>query len=363
MTGSTGGHFRSCKHVLGALQFGAVTWIVLNQFRDHLGLHAGDHFGLVAKGYIGAGLFFMASGYLLGDKLLSLPSGGWAGYRSLLWQRLTFTYPLHLIVLLGLAGAIFVSGAAVAPFHQGSFRFADLPANLLLIQAWGPVRTDGWNFPSWLVSADWFAFLVLPLVGAFALKSRSVVQPIAVGIGGFIGLYIATGAVGVLFTDMTTRVGALQALPAILLGVGLWRLQRERPLSVKVGLGLAILAASWIAAAASLRLTDLVIWPAFAPLIVGLAAAGDPQSAPLVSRALGWLGRIALAMQLTYLPVEMAYFRAVHLIDPNPEGLRAWLVLAGVFPIILAGAAVAYHAIQHPIWLQARQRLARPIRP
>ena len=35
---------------LVGLQFVALAWVVLNQFRFHLNLHAGDHSGLVFKG-------------------------------------------------------------------------------------------------------------------------------------------------------------------------------------------------------------------------------------------------------------------------------------------------------------------------
>ena len=51
--------------ILGA-QFVAIAWVVLNQFRGHLGLEAGAKSGLVAKGYLGAALFFVLSGYLSG---------------------------------------------------------------------------------------------------------------------------------------------------------------------------------------------------------------------------------------------------------------------------------------------------------
>lgn len=331
---------------LAAAQFPAAGWVVLNQFRDHLGLEAGAKYGLVAKGYLGAALFFVLGGFLVCRHYDQLRRSGRFRYGAFLWQRISFTYPLHLAVLAITIGMLALGAILGEPAHHASFKLWDLPANLLLVQGWGAVATDTWNFPSWLISAEWFAYLIFPATAWIALRGlRWNALAVSALIALFAMMFLLAGRMGILFTDMTTRIGALQTVPAFLLGAALWRLNHAHTLPPVVG----------AAVAASLRLSDLVIWPAFAPLVFGLAqlhaAAGSPWNAPMAH-----LGRICTAMVLVYLPVDILYFRAVHLLLGTPHGLRAWLVLLGVFPAILLAAAVAYHGLQRPAWLWLRAR-------
>ena len=334
---------------LVGLQFVAIAWVVLNQFRFHLGLEAGARSGLVAKGYIGAGLFLVVGGFLVARHYDQLRRTGHFRYGSFLWRRLSFTYPLHLMIISGMAASLALRGVFGGPSHRASFDLSDLPANLLFVQAWGAVSSDSWNFPSWLVSAEWFAYLVFPLTAWIALKGlRSTALAIATSIALFGLLFVAAAKMGVLFTDMTAQIGAFQAIPAFLLGAGLWRLRAQLTLPKASAAALVLSAAAWLIASALLRFSDLVIWPAFAPLVFGLAHFGDAASR--LGTWLRCLGRLSAAMVLVYLPVDIAYFRAGHLLLGEPRGLAAWALLLGVFPAILLASVAAYHLIQRPVW-------------
>jgi len=336
---------------LAGLQFVAIAWIVLNQFRDHLGLEAGAKSGLVAKGYVGAGLFFVVSGFLLCRQFVELRESGRFRYGSFLWRRLAFLYPLHVVILAAMAASLALGSIVGEPIHGASFQVRDLPANLLLIQAWGVLRTDSWNFPSWLISADWFAYLLFPLIAWVALRGlRSKVLALAVPMALFVVLFLSAQTQGILFTDMTTRIGALQTVPAVLLGAALWRLDRDLKLPRKTAAVLAVGAFGWIGLAASLRLSDLVIWPTFGPLVLGVAATADARINPLASSGLRYLGRISISMLLVYLPVDIAYFRVAQLLWRAPRGVEAWIMWSGVFPVILLAAVIAYHGFQCPLW-------------
>jgi peptidoglycan/LPS O-acetylase OafA/YrhL len=337
---------------LGALQFVAIAWIVLNQFRFHLGLEAGARSGLVAKGYIGAGLFLVVGGFLVCRRYDQLRRAGRLRYGSFLWRRLSFTYPLHLLVIVAMATFLALGDVFGGPLHRASFNLSDLPANVLFIQAWGAVATDSWNFPSWLVSAEWFTCLMFPPIAWVALKglrwaSLAVAIPIALFVLGF----ALASRMGVLFTDMTARIGAIQALPAFLLGAGLWRLRVRYELTLLRGAAISFAALVWIVAAALLRLSDLVIWPAFAPLVFGVTHLAASPSLFGDWRPLHYLGRISVAMLLVYLPVDIAYFRVGRLLLGEPQGFVAWALLAGVFPAIVFAAMAAHHLVQRPLWV------------
>lgn len=339
---------------LMALQFFAVGWVVLNQFREHLGLEVGARSGLVAKGYLGAGLFFVVGGYLVCGQW-TRPGGTWARrYGSLLWGRLAFIYPLHVLILVVMVAAMALRLGQ--PLHRTSFPPGDLLGNLLLVQAWGVVKTDSWNFPSWLISAEWFAALIFPATAWVALRAvRASALALAMSLALFAAMFLVAQTKAVLFTDMTTQVGALQTIPAYLLGAALWRLDGERSLSQGAAVALATVAVAWIAVGASLRVSDLLIWPAFGPLVFGVAQATRSAKRSRYRRPLAYLGGLAVAVLLIYLPVDIAYFRVGHMLFGAVHGAPAWLLWSGVFPAIVITAVVVHQFIQQPIWLWLRR--------
>lgn len=351
---------------LRALSFFALAWVVLNQFRDHLGLHAGTSFGVVGKGYLGASLFFVLTGFTTCSEYVRLRADGRFNYPSFLWRRLITFYPLHLVTLVAM-GVLFVIGGAMAvTLKQAAFNPADLPANLLLVHAWGVLPTVSWNFPSWLVSALWFALLTFPVTAWLALK---FLRPTAVAVAAplllFVVGYEVASSRGVLFTDMTAQIGALQTIPAFLYGAGLYRLGRERSLPVKWSATASIAVTLWIIVAASLRLSDLAIWPAFGVLVFCLAGTSDSAKPLLGSKLFQSLGAISMAIYLIYLPVDIIYFHAIQRLFGTPTGYAAWLAWWGVFPVILLIGFLAFYLIQRPttVWLRRRDPFTERGRP
>jgi peptidoglycan/LPS O-acetylase OafA/YrhL len=340
---------------LRGLRFIALAWVVLNQFRLHLGLHAGASFGIVGKGYLGAALFFVVAGFEICHAYERLRAEGRFRYPAFLWRGLIGFYPLHLVAL-AVMGALFLAGRALgAGFQQSAFDPIALPANVLLIHAWGVLPTVSWNFPSWLVSALWFALLVFPLTAWLALK---VLRPTLIAVAAPLALFWAFFALaawrGVLFTDMTAEIGALQTVPAFLLGAALHRLGSERRLPGPWPGFLALGAGAYIVVAASLRFSDAAIWPAFGVLTFAVAQTARAPRPLLDSRAFQFLGAMSISMSLVYLPVDIVYFHAIERFLGQPTGVAAWAVWWGVFPLILIAGALAWLLITRPAaaWLQ-----------
>jgi peptidoglycan/LPS O-acetylase OafA/YrhL len=352
---AAGGFYPAEIRPLISLRFIALAWVVLNQFRFHLGLHAGDRSGLVFKGYLGASMFFVLAGFLAAHLLASEQAQGRFRYGSFLWRRLIRTYPLHLAMIAVMAVLMIVGRASGAALPAGVFDWRGLFANLFLVQAWGTVPTVSWNFPSWLISAEWFAYIGLPVTAWIALKRLSPVLVIAGAVGLFVMMFQFAAARGVLFTDMTAQIGALQTVPAFLLGAGLYGLGRQWSLPRGWGGFIAGVAGAWIVAAALLRLSDLFIWPAFGALVFGLAETAKTAKPALTWAPLPWLGQIAYSIYLVYLPVDIVYFHGLQRLIGTPTGALAWAVWAGVFPVILAAGIAAHYLVARPaaVWLAA----------
>ena len=346
---------------LAGLQFIALAWVVLNQFRFHLGLPIDQDSGLVHDGYLGAELFFVATGFITAH-LYGRQSGA-SDFRfgGFLWTRLIRVYPLHVATIAGLGLLVIGAGLHHAYSQHGVFTLHGLISNLLMIQAWGAEPTVGWNFPSWLISAEWFAYILFPVTAWLAAKVWNGTVAAVVGpVIWFAILFLAARLRGTLFTDMTAQIGALQTIPAFLFGIGLHRLGRESDLPTGVGALLAAMAGLFIALSASLRLSDMIFFPAFGALVFGLAETAKEGRPALSGPVLRYLGRISYAVYLVYLPVDIVYFHAVGHVFGQPTGALAWTLWAGVFPAILATGSVAYHLIQAPAerWLRGHEPFA-----
>ena len=141
-------------------------------------------------------MFFMISGVLIyqrySGRVLS-----WDGYKTYLIRRLARLYPLHLLttgffVLVGFAvmGGLVQSNGADGGMER--YDWSELPSNLLLTQAWGVSRALTFNYVSWSISAEWFCYLLLPLI-AFADKK-----------GGIAGMALLLAAVLVALESLTS---------------------------------------------------------------------------------------------------------------------------------------------------------------
>ena len=109
-------------------------------------------------------MFFIVSGFLISvhysDRLKSF-----ADYRVFLVRRMARLYPLHLLTL-----AFFcliwlaVSFGLVSARMTNSYSLVELVKELLLINAWGTSDILTFNYVSWSLSAEWFCYLLFPVI-------------------------------------------------------------------------------------------------------------------------------------------------------------------------------------------------------
>lgn len=116
-------------------------------------------------------LFFMVSGFLIYQRYRSRLTTK-REYGLFLFKRLARLYPLHLITTLVfvLLGVGWEAGLIRAENGPILFDWSALPANLLLVQAWGTTEWMSFNFPSWSLSAEWMCYLSMPLVVFLAAR-------------------------------------------------------------------------------------------------------------------------------------------------------------------------------------------------
>lgn len=349
---------------LTAIRYLAAVWVVLYH-------HWGEAVGapapaLIAKGYLGVELFFILSGFILCHVYFDPAAAGRFRYGPFLGARIARVYPLHLATLAGiglLAGAASLAGW---PSHGEVLKWSALPAQLLMLQAWGLGMAGGWNHPSWSISAEWFAYLTFPLSLWLAQRLRrrpatAVLAATSFAVLLYVGFPRLTGYP---LTEVTLAWGALRIVPCFLAGAALylvWRRLGELGIDVPI-------AARFVAMAAPLMLAgvkapDMVIIAALGIVILALAGPSDQRPWRGNERFFVYLGEISYAVYMCCIPVGLVYFRVASRLAP--PGSSAWFTLP-LFVLVLTGvAAAAHHVIERPArsWLRRWPWSGRRDRP
>ncbi|MEO0542247.1 MAG: acyltransferase [Pseudomonadota bacterium] len=304
-------------------------------------------------------LFFMISGYLIYDRYaqkLSQPGS----YAPFLMRRMARLYPLHLattgfFVLVSLAWqfGIIDSNAGASRYNWSS-----LPANLLLLQAWGVQDTLTFNYVSWSVSAEWFCYLMMPVILLVASRFGwlGLIVLAAVTYAG-LEFAIAQGWTFGKFMADTKLWGAYRVFSAFCLGAVAWHLSQLRPYPVRSH------ALGWI-------LGFFLVWLMFngvnyyiilAGMVLALALAGaaeldNPDGIKWISPALPVLA-VSFGIYLWHPVVEtvllsLVWNRMIGAFMPMP--IEAFMVFAAFVTLLVALCSARYFEKPVAEWILAR---------
>lgn len=329
-----------------ALRFGAALWVAVYAFWENLA-GAGQS-GLVSKGYLGVELFFVLSGFILSHVYLAQAGEKRFSYGRFLWARVARVYPLHIATLLAvglLAGAAIVAGMSV---DGNVLSWSSLPANLLMVHAWGLAPVAGWNHPSWSISAEWFAYLCFPAFAFVFWRLRDKPVVAVLGAAAFLAtLYFAFEQwAGFSLTEATIRWGALRIVPCFALGCALYLMYRKAPLKAPAltsGLFLVLMLGS-----AWLGLWDAITVLLAGGLILSLASLPNERAGWLASKPAVYLGEISYSVYMVCVPWKLlAVNLAAKVTDAPDKQLHVfvWLAVLALLPVV---AAVSYHLVEHP---------------
>jgi peptidoglycan/LPS O-acetylase OafA/YrhL len=334
---------------LTSLRFLAALWVVLFHYWPKLAVDFTP--GLVAKGYLGVELFFVLSGFILCHVYLEAAGEGRFKYGGFLWARLARVYPLHLATLLGvgaLAGAATLAGFGV---DANVLSWDSLPANLLMVHAWGFAPQAGWNHPSWSISAEWFAYLSFPVFAWAAWRLRARPQlAIAAALALIAVLYAGFERLaGFPLTQATIAWGALRIVPCFAYGCAVYLAWRagatSRPASAAL---LSVAAVTGVVACAALQLADALIVAWFGLLILGLAGLKGAAGRGLSAAPFVYLGEVSYSVSMVCVPWKLlAVNGAARLLGLGDEHLPlpVWLAVVAAIPLI---AMISYHLVEKP---------------
>lgn len=190
-------------------------------------------------GFLGVDVFFLLSGYLLASLHIDLAPAGWGEF----FRRRAFrVYPLHVVIMLGLAALVAAAhfrGLDLGPYYDWS----SFPSVLFMAQIF--TGHGGWNDPTWSVGAELVSYLLLPLA-VFPLRHAT---RLAAGIACAALLGLDAGLVGsttlhhgaILYTAIAGPAPVMRGLLGFFAGAAFSRCVEMR----KLRLGAIGAALSW----------------------------------------------------------------------------------------------------------------------
>ncbi len=310
---------------------------------------------VLAKGYLAVDLFFVLSGFVMWLTYAdAFRQRGLSAAPDFLWRRFARIYPLHIAVLgATLAYALALSFAGKANADQ--YPMAELPLHVLLIQNWGFTSRLSWNDPSWSISTEIAAYLLLPLAAVTLFRRDWSPLLCAGGALAFALLldawFTARGA-PTMGLDIVTN-GLPRCLAGFFSGVLMamaW--QQARQSQAATTLATATILAASIGYLTALARESLAFPIGFSALVYLLAATSARRRNPLTSRLAVHLGDISYS---TYLAHFLLWIVFKHLFVADPANVPLPLI-AGFLALVYLASRLLYALVEAPgrRWLQSR---------
>jgi peptidoglycan/LPS O-acetylase OafA/YrhL len=309
-----------------------------------------------SKGYLAVDLFFILSGFVMwlnyGAKF---ERHGLRAAPDFLWRRLARIYPLHLFILCAMASFVGLM-ALTGRYDPNHYPLSELPLHLLLIQNWGFTRALTWNDPSWSISTEFGAYLLLPFATLILLHWK---RGVAVNLATIAILCITLAFVlrlrgATTMGDGITENGLIRCLFQFIIGVfvcSIWQqatVGQHRLLLSLSALIAGIAGVGW----SSGGLSEMAAVPTlFAATVYFLAQTSSWYGNPLTSRIAIHIGDISYSTYLVHFFLWIL-FKLIFVSDPTTVPL---IMMIGFAALTYAASEILYRAIENPgrKWMQA----------
>ncbi len=339
------------------MRFVAALGVVLLHFRVHVahlfpGIKALEP--VLSAGNMGVDLFFILSGFILTYNYVDwFPRVRPAHYFRFLALRLARIYPLHVFTLALLAlGLVAAHARGIAVNSASDYSLQDLWRNLLLVHAWTRDGRVSWNYPSWSISAEWFAYLLFPFFTVVVGRVRRPASLMAGAAAALVLQYVLFDITG-LDGSALLRIGGEFAAGCFLGRLYLegWG-ERFRWSVAAWGCVAALLALCFVIPAGPQR---RYLVPVFAVLIFSLARSENGLSRLLSTRFCVFWGEASYAMYLTHGLIEVIGAKALPMQSFAAASLGVKLGVVALYAAAIpAAAAAAYLLVEQPSrrWLR-----------
>ena len=154
----------------------AAAWVIAFHYRigPFQPLGAEHILPILGYGYLGVDLFFILSGFVIWHAhCRDFAQPKVQNLVRFLCLRVARLYPVHLFTLGLLAFLLwFAPQFGDPPLNPSNYTGRQFLLQLALVQSWGFSDHLSWNYPSWSVSAEWFCYLCVLVVGLAISRTR-----------------------------------------------------------------------------------------------------------------------------------------------------------------------------------------------
>ena len=317
------------------------------------------------RGYLGVDFFFVLSGFIITHVYLAnLACPNRIAVQVFFWHRFIRLYPVHLTVLAGLVAIVSLAGVAGIILNSPKdWQWKDLIWHFTLLHAWGVTAGASWNAPSWSISAEWFAYLLFPLLAPALIRVHERVTALLIAMAA-----LATTALVFAMADWTlnTWVGApalTRVFGEFLCGAALCRavtlgLGNELPRSRGDMLGTGAFMTFLLGA--SVGLSDFLLVALLAFTILGAVTSKGYLVRILGCRPLVWLGEVSYSVYMVHFPVLILIRRFWERL-----GFAAWEPAGKTFAflitvtLVVALAAALFYLVERPARTRLRDQMGK----
>ncbi len=300
----------------------------------------------LSKGYLAVDLFFVLSGFVMwltyGDKF---QKDGLAAAPQFLWRRIARIYPLHFLIILATMAYATALASAGKPYGV-QYPFEELPLHFLLIQNWWLTDVLTWNDPSWSISAELAAYILLPFVAVtFFRKDWSPAASIAGAIALALVLHIWFLAHGeATIGKHIVWNGLPRCFAGFFAGVFMAMIWRARPSGPTTFVALSVSLSAFGMFVMGLAPETLAMPLAFTALVYFLAATSSAPRNPLCGRIVLHLGDVSYSTYLGHFLLWIV-FKRVFVDDPK----NVPLPLIGLYLLsVYLSSILLYRLVEAP---------------
>jgi|SRR5579859_4891830 len=338
----------------------AAFWVAFHHLREYrpYGLLGMPVFSELSRGgWLAVDLFFVLSGFIMmhvhGTEFRSFSI---ERARRFIGLRFIRVYPAHAVVLLLHVPLFFVAVALGIGVNHDTFSARSFVLSAFMLNGWGFPGAEGWNVPSWSVSAEWFAYLMFPVLAliVWRVQRRRTAALLMIAILGMVTLI--GGSYSNWKQFMLPQWGTLVRVTSeFALGCLTYHFYIQ-PIDRRLAEGIAqtafagLLVVSIFAVSPVYNALTLAF---FVMLVMGLSQADGPFARLLRTRPVIYLGRISYSVYIVHSLVLAMYARIIGRIAGGHAVVEFAIVGMYVLFVILA-SHLLYTLVEDPArrWLR-----------